>query len=268
MADLLKYTTLAEKVKKIPGTKWVYRKIGLPLLRFSLKINLILLGYKYNSNGLISDKNCQFINDNKFKRAYNAGIKQWPEVAGAEWTFHLNFWAIEHAKKLEGDFVECGVYRGKTSMANISYINFENIKDKKYYLFDTFQGLDPKFSSKDELDEWKGKYKDTYSFIKKSFSKYRNVKIIKGSVPDSLSKVSINKVSYLHVDMNSEIPEKEALRYFWPKMVSGGIIILDDYAGPDLENNTGLKRVHDDFAKSVDVEVLTFPGGQGVIIKP
>jgi hypothetical protein len=64
--------------------------------------------------------------------------------------------------------------------------------------------------------------------------------------------------------MNCAIPEQEALRYFWPKMESGGIIVLDDYGFSGHESQ---KRVADEFAVSVGAKVLSLPTGQGLILK-
>jgi len=54
---------------------------------------------------------------------------------------NVNQWAAYHAKKLKGDFVECGVGKGSLAMSNITYIDFKTLKDRKYYLFDTCCGL-------------------------------------------------------------------------------------------------------------------------------
>jgi len=39
----------------------------------------------------------------------------------------------------------------------------------------------------------------------------------------------IRKVSYLSIDMNCVKPEIAAAQFFWDRMVSGGIMVLDDY---------------------------------------
>ena len=149
-------------------------------------------------------------------------------------------------------------------MSNMVYINFEKVKNRTYYLFDTFCGLDEKLSTKDELKRFEGLYPDCYKFVVKSFEKYSNVVIIKGVVPKSLSQVRINKVAYLSIDMNSALPELEALKYFWFKLVDGAVVVLDDYGWPMCEKQ---KEVADNFAKSVGVMVLSLPNGQGLIIK-
>ena len=82
---------------------------------------------------------------------------------------------------------------------------------------------------------------------------------------DTLPQADCEKISFLSIDMNSEIPEVAALEYFWPKLVSGGIIVLDDYGYPGCLNQ---KLAHDKFAASKGVMVLSLPTCQGIIIKP
>ncbi|MDP6559490.1 MAG: hypothetical protein QF619_05130, partial [Candidatus Binatia bacterium] len=47
---------------------------------------------------------------------------------------------------------------------------------------------------------------------------------------ESFKDISINKVSYLHIDMNNAFAEIEAIKFFWNKIINYGIILLDDYA--------------------------------------
>ena len=54
-----------------------------------------------------------------------------------------------------------------------------------------------------------------------------------------------DKVAYLSIDMNSTIPEIAAAEYFWPKMVNGGVMILDDYG---FSKHTNQKIAFDNFA--------------------
>jgi hypothetical protein len=179
------------------------------------------------------------------------------------WRYHVNHWAVRQALKLEGDFVECGVYKGSTAMSNIVYTNFGSLP-RKYYLLDTFNGPDKEVSSPDEYNRLKEVYPDCYQFVLHTFAQYHNVEIIQGPVPNTLSKVKIDKVAYLSIDMNCAFPESEALMYFWPKLVKGGVIVLDDYGWPMCEEQ---KKAADHFAYLVGAMILALPNGQGVIVK-
>lgn len=256
-------------ISKVPGAKLVYRMIkNLLLLRYVGVDQLkYLKGATYNADGLITNKNCDFMKAPKFIEAHTRGIKQWDiqYTGNLYWTFHVHHWAAFHAQQLEGDFVECGVYRGMCAMSIMTYIDFESLKNRKYYLFDTFCGLDREFCTEKEYLTYKDVYTDSYDFVVDSFKEYPNVMIVKGSVPKSLSQVDIKKVAYLHIDMNCVLPEVEAIKYFWPKLEVGAIVILDDYGWRGHENQ---KRAMDDFASYVGVKILSLPTGQGMIVKP
>ena len=64
--------------------------------------------------------------------------------------------------------------------------------------------------------------------------------------------------------MNCAPPEIEAIRYLWPKLVGGGIVLLDDYAYVGYHHQ---KKAMDEFANSVGVEIVSLPTGQGLLIK-
>lgn len=224
----------------------------------------------YNQDGLATRHNCDFIKDPLFAEAYNLGQAAYRgsrlENVQIHWRVHVACWAASHAKTLEGDFVECGVYRGWLSRAVIHYIDFKHL-DKVFYLLDTFGGFDEKYLLKKEKYLSKsGKYeREYYKSVKDTFKEFSNVQIIKGPVPETLSQVRAEKVSYLSIDMNSVIPEIAAAEFFWDKLTSGAMMILDDYGWPghDLQ-----KQAFDEFAAKHNMTILSLPTGQGVIIKP
>lgn len=224
----------------------------------------------YSNDLLYTHHNADFINDPKFEEVY-AEVKR---VGGPllenydiQWRIHVITSLANTVKFLEGDFVDCGVNTGFCPMAVIKYTEFEKL-NKKYHLFDTFQGMDPRFSSSYEMRRHEqlgyGKQDNLYEVVQRRFEDYE-VEIVKGAVPESLSRFSGNKVAYLSIDMNCVLPEVHALEFFWDKIVKGGVIVLDDYGYPGCEDQ---KKAHDDFARSKGVGILSLPTCQGVIIKP
>ena len=83
-----------------------------------------------------------------------------------------------------------------------------------------------------------------------------------GFVPDSLQSVVIEKVAFLHIDLNNPAAEVSALRHFWPKVVEGGIIVLDDYAQVASQN-----QAMNVLAAEIGFSILTTGTGQGIIVK-
>jgi O-methyltransferase len=219
-----------------------------------------------------------FLNDPRFRSAYRRGINSGhsfrhltegsdPDI-GIEWSVYICCWVAMQAARLPGDFVECGVNTGITSLAVCEYIDF-NKTGKCFWLFDTFCGIPEeqmnereKALGRQSYNSWW--YSDCWEQTKANFAAFPKANLIRGPVPSSLATVQIDKVCYLSIDMNIAYPERAAVEFFWPKLVPGGVVILDDYAWKGHEEQ---KRAMDEFATSQEVSVLTLPTGQGMMIK-
>lgn len=222
----------------------------------------------YNQDRLLTQNNCDFIKDERFARAYKIGEKtdSWWNVP-IHWRIHVMFWAATRALEMDGDFVECGVNRGGFSRSIMEFIDFKNLKDRKYYLLDTFNGLVDELISEEEKRNGikPGHYAECFDEVRRTFSEFENVVLIKGVVPDTLPQVDARKICYLSLDMNCAKPEIEAAEFFWDRLVSGAAVILDDYGFSEFIVQ---KREFDEFAKRKNVPILTLPTGQGLILKP
>lgn len=223
----------------------------------------------YNQDGLATRLNCDFMKDEKFITAYKLGKNtgSWGSF-DIHWRAYICCWAANRAKNIQGDFVECGVNKGGLALTVMTYVDFKNLS-KRFYLLDTFGGLADKYISDDEkksgIDRENYKYEKCYDFVKETFKEFSNVEIIKGPVPDTLPLVKAEKISYLSIDMNCALPEIAAAEFFWDKLTSGAIMILDDYGCP---GHIMQKKAFDKFAVEKYVQVLSLPTGQGLIFKP
>lgn len=254
------------------------RYIGLIRRIFLGYPSFVLFRAKYNEDGLISAHNVDFLDELKFKIAYEQAVTEKLYVSpDIRWRLHVACWAGTHALALNGDFVECGVNKGFMSRIVMDYLDFGN-KSHSFYLLDTFQGFDEKYLTQNERKKlqtysknehsdkpWTmGKYEQCYDTVVRAFSRFDNVKIIKGSIPDTLTEVKTERVAYLSIDMNCVGPEIAAIEFFWPKLVHGGIVILDDYGWATHEAQ---KDAMDGFAERAGTKVLSLPTGQGLLIK-
>lgn len=232
----------------------------------------------YDADGMkLWGKNPGFLESKAFQRAYQLGMNSGHKIARAagstddihiEWRVHIACWAASHATLLEGDLVECGVNTGILSLAICDYINF-NATNKHFYLFDTYEGIpESQMTEKEKavrIDENKKMYESCYEVTKRNFSPFPNARLVRGMVPDTLTTVPINKVAYLSLDMNIAAPEIAAIEYFWPRLSSGAIVLLDDYGFANYpEQHEAMNR----YAAKVNVPIATLPTGQGLIIKP
>lgn len=230
--------------------------------------------YTYAGDGYCTHHNADCLREPKFVEAYQKGMFSGHKIGGGgdlhiEWRVHQYCWAGYHAMHLDGDFVECGVNTGIFSLAIMHYCDF-NQSNKKFYLFDTFEGIPEEQYTPEEraigLDKaHEGSYFDCYDIAKKNFAPYSGAVLVQGRVPESLSQVNIEKVAYVGIDMNSVAPEIAAAEHFWPKMVPGAVMMLDDYG---WVHHRYQKEAFDRFAAERGVKILNLPTGQGLLIKP
>jgi len=228
----------------------------------------------YDQDGLRSIHNHEFMDDPSFRKAYQRGVRATGQDYRWHWRVHVGLWAAASAAKLEGDFVECGVNRGFLSSAIMQYLNWDSL-GKHFYLLDTFRGLDERFVSEEDkvlgaLEKNReslasGFYVQGIDEVRANFVEWKNFSLIDGTIPETLSKVSANKIAYLHLDMNCSPPEVAAARFFWERLVPGALVLLDDYA---YHGYASQKAAMDDFAREKGVDILSLPTGQGLIIKP
>jgi hypothetical protein len=221
---------------------------------------------KYNKDGLITFHGSDFLEDPLFVSAYALGKKtgSWGD-SDLEWRAYIACWAANNGKNIEGDFVECGVNRGGLSRTVMHYIDFENIKNKKFYLLDTYCGFPDKFKHL-TAKHYVSCYSECYDDVVRTFSGFENAVIIAGIVPDTLSQVKAEKVCYLSIDMNCAEPEVAAAEFFWDKLSRGAVVVLDDYNfSPEYYRQ---KKAFNDFAERKGVQILSLPTGQGLIFRP
>jgi len=121
------------------------------------------------------------------------------------------------------------------------------------HLYDTFEGV-PENNEGIRKGSYKCKAKDVQKLIPKAtlfqgrFEHHTWPKIRYGLV---------------HLDCDLAKPTRAALRWFWPALYQGGVMIIDDY-GINLPR---LTKIVDDFAFFNDANILRFSYAQAVIIK-
>lgn len=225
-------------------------------------IYLIIFRHTFFGGRMATCHNADFLTEQRFQHAYRYALGR--GNYGYAWHIKIFCWAVQQATGLDGDFVECGTNRGSSVAAALEYVGWNNRKGKIFYLFDTFSGVVKEQVTSADKGSFHNRYVECYDEVNNYFSNYTGVKLVRGVIPESLADVKIDKVAFLHLDLNCATPEKAALEYFWPRMVTGGIILLDDYGWRGYENQ---KMAHDEFALSVGHEVLPLPTGQGMIIR-
>lgn len=155
-------------------------------------------------------------------------------------------------RKVEGSIAELGVYKGYIAKElNLLF------KERKLYLFDTFEGFDDKDI---QFEKTVGNSKlsslsfsDTNMQQVKSILPYPEKAIFcKGYFPDTAENID-DKFALVSLDPDLYLPTLNGLKYFYLKLSKGGYILIHDYNSVQFPN---VKKAVDDFTKEEDIMIV------------
>lgn len=158
--------------------------------------------------------------------------------------------AVQHIlrQNIAGSIVECGVWRGGSSMAAALTLKAAGVTDRDLYLFDTFEGMPPP-TDVDRTADGKHASEHLAQDPKKRDSVWavaglddvrRNMgstgypvgrpTYIRGKVEETIpSQVPTGPIALLRLDTDWYESTKHELDHLFPRLASGGILIVDDY---------------------------------------
>lgn len=133
-------------------------------------------------------------------------------------------------KDLPGDIADLGACRG-----GISLILRRLAPDKQLHIFDTWDGTpydDPLCHHK--RGEWKTSVEECSKLVGIGpLTWYHCGCFPNGDYPfDDRDSMSDRKFCFVYVDMDTEQATRDAIKFFWPRMVAGGKMVFDDWCWP------------------------------------
>lgn len=150
--------------------------------------------------------------------------------------------------KIEGDIVECGVWRGGSMMSVAKTLQRLKDTDRNLYLYDTFEGMsepteeDADFTNtkasnlleKDKTAEKRLVWAySTFETVKKAMDTTgypdKNIEYVRGKVEDTIPGKIPEKIALLRLDTDWYESTKHELEYLFPRLQKGGVLIIDDY---------------------------------------
>lgn len=165
--------------------------------------------------------------------------------------------------KLEGDFVECGVWKGGSAMVIAYTLKALRVTDRDIFLYDTFEGMseptehDMKNSTEDGnhvrkyweeqqkggINEWcYSSLDEVRSNLERTGYPMSQIHTVKGKVEDSIPNTIPKKISLLRLDTDWYESTKHELMYLYPILTNKGVLIIDDYG-----SWAGAKKAVDEF---------------------
>ena len=247
------------RVKLIP---WYSKPIAIVKILFSSQLAILVKRNTYKGDGFLTTHYVPWHKNGKFYNSYLASFSEVPirhkTLRDTLWRAHIVSTCANWASAVPGDFVELGTWYG--ILAQVLVRNGDLPNDKQMYLVDAYGSVG--FQMQGEHKKY-NYVEDIYETVKRRFSAYSNVVLVRGIVPEILPDIPTKSVSFLMIDMNSGRPERLGLEYFWEKISPGGVIYFDDY-GQDFPQ---LRVEIEDFLKDKVENLMIFPSGQAILIK-
>ncbi|MGA2231124.1 MAG: TylF/MycF/NovP-related O-methyltransferase [Tepidisphaeraceae bacterium] len=215
-------------------------------------------GHFVGDNLFTWGKNNSMLDDQAFMKAWSSNLADQADQA-ILWRRYVLACAAFHCVHLDGDFVECGCYLGvgvKTVADYLGGIEFP----KQFWAYDLFEHTP---GMRHHAMPEHGP--ELYGRIRKKFSPYPQVKVIKGEIPCVFAANSPQRICYLHLDLNEPDAELAALESLFDRIVPGGMLILDDYEW--AMNYRRQKLAEDPWFEARGYRVIPIPTGQGLVIK-
>ena len=222
--------------------------------------------FTFDADGMATSAIPSFLNRSEFVSAYFRMRVASRAVVdpGLQWRVHQAMWCAANCMKIDGDFVECGTGKGLMMSAVLDSLPNWNTSVKRLLLFDTFSpfGIDPSSGQNSEEHGIRGTYAENIEEVAQNFSEWQRVELIQGFLPETLAQGKIEKIAFLHVDLNHAPAEIAVVRALWPSIQRGGIMLLDDYAQVQQQNDA-----MNQLAQDLSFEILTTASGQGIVVK-
>jgi len=180
--------------------------------------------------------------------------------------------AIEYIVKtgVPGDVVECGVWKGGSAMLMAHTLFKMQNTSRKIYLYDTFAGMS-KPTEKDVLisdglptmEEWKKQQKNNYNTwafspleevqnnMRKTGYPGDNIIYVKGKVEDTIPGTIPSQIAILRLDTDWYESTYHELKYLFPLLSHGGVVIIDDYG-----HFAGAREAVDTYFKENSISML------------
>ena len=168
-----------------------------------------------------------------------------------------------------GDVVECGVAGGGSAIAVLRTLSrSDDIRD--VYLYDTYTGM-PEPDEMDRKTRDATHAKDLYA-EKKNWNAYSQGKVthaitqlcptypmdrirfVQGMVEDTIPETAPDKIALLHLDTDFYASTKHTLTHLYPRLVPGGVLVLDDYGAWK-----GAQQAVDEYMAENDVKIFLAP---------
>lgn len=142
------------------------------------------------------------------------------------------------AKRVPGDLLEAGAWRGGATIYMRAVLEAHGVRDRTVWVADSFEGLPAPNAEQYPADDGLNLHENTdlavsISDVRRNFERYGllddQVKFLKGWFKDTFPDAPIEKLAVLRLDGDLYESTMDSLVPLYPKVSSGGYVIVDDY---------------------------------------
>jgi hypothetical protein len=181
----------------------------------------------------------------------------------------------DYAARLDGSMAECGCASGLSSLELCFAVRELQPawQGDGFHIFDSFEGLSAP-TQQDALDistpqgallapnMVPGHFAFARDVVERNLHRlFPRAELHAGWIPGVFRNQPELTYRFVHVDVDLYQPTLDSLRYFFPRLCEGGIIISDDYNWP------GAKKACDEFSAERGVELHTTDTNQAYLVR-
>lgn len=169
---------------------------------------------------------------------------------------------VRAVRGLGGAMAEAGVFAGGTAR-----LICEAKGDAPLHLFDVFELLqapaDPAAdaSAAAELRGHFGAVHGTREGVERLLAPYPGVHLHPGIFPGTARGLEDERFSFVHLDLDLETGTRDALAFFHPRLLPGGILVGDDH------QDDGVRRAFEAYFQGRPDTLIELPWGQVVVVR-
>jgi hypothetical protein len=161
---------------------------------------------------------------------------------------------------------EVGTFRGGSAALVSQALRAHGGTPIDVHVVDTFEGhLDATLTSHDP-EQQRGKFKEvTFDDVRAFLSAYQGTHVYKGDGATVIRDWPDRQYALVHLDVDLYQPTRECLEYFAPRVVPGGMIVMDDYEAPTCPGVAA--AVHEYLAGHSDFQTWRLQAEQLVLVR-
>ncbi len=191
--------------------------------------------------------------------------------------------AVRHlvAAGVPGDVVECGVWRGGSMQTVARALLEHGDTSRDLHLFDTYEGMPPagerdvRHDGRPAAELLETLPRDSKTWAVASLEDVRagfadvpypgdRVHFVKGLVEETVPARAPERIALLRLDTDWYASTRHELEHLYPRLASGGVLILDDYGWWK-----GAREAVDEWLAATGERLLLMRAGSGrIAVKP